>query len=110
MGGQIALEAIKTPKDATDYSVKWSTNKKKLATVDEDGLLTAHKEGTVTVKAVSKKQKKKAKIKITIQKIPVTSIAYAANNPTTMEAGTQRTLSVQIAGKRHLSKSKVDIQ
>ena len=97
VGGQIALEAIKTPEDATDYSVNWSTNKKKVATINEDGLLTAHKEGTVTVKAVSKKQKKKAKIKITVQKIPVTSIAYTANNPTTMEAGTQRTLSVQIA-------------
>lgn len=95
VGEKIALRAIKTPDNATDYAVKWTTNKKKLATIDGYGVLTAHKEGVVTVKATSKKQKKKAKITIQINKIPVTSIDFKADNPTTMEVGTQRTLQVQ---------------
>ena len=95
VGEKIALKAIKTPEDSTDYAVTWSTNKKKIATIDEHGVLTAHKEGTVTVQAKSKKQKKKAKITIEVKKIPVTAISFREDNPTTMEAGTQRTLQVQ---------------
>lgn len=97
VGEKFALEAVKTPEDSTDYAVNWSTSSKKIATIDEHGVLTAHKEGTVTVKARSKKQKKKAQISIVVNKIPVTDLSFNANNPMTMEAGTQRNLQVQLA-------------
>ena len=97
VGEKIALKAIRTPENATDYAVNWSTSSKILATVDEHGILTAHKEGTVVVKAKSRKQKKISHIAIRISKVAVTDIAFDDNNPITMEAGTQRDLKLQIA-------------
>lgn len=96
VGEKIALKAIRTPENATDYAVNWSTSSKILATVDEHGILTAHKEGTVVVKAKSRKQKKISHIAIRISKVAVTDIAFDDNNPITMEAGTQRDLKLQI--------------
>lgn len=96
VGEKIALKAIRTPENATDYAVNWSTSSKILATVDEHGILTAHKEGTVVVKAKSRKQKKISHIAIQISKVAVTDIAFDDNNPITMEAGTQRDLKLQI--------------
>lgn len=96
VGEKIALKAIRTPKNATDYAVNWSTSSKILATVDEHGILTAHKEGTVVVQAKSRKQKKISHIAIRISKVAVTDIAFDDNNPITMEAGTQRDLKLQI--------------
>lgn len=96
VGEKIALKAIRTPENATDYAVNWSTSSKVLATVDEHGILTAHKEGTVVVKAKSRKQKKISHIAIQISKVAVTDIAFDDNNPITMEAGTQRDLKLQI--------------
>ncbi len=96
VGEKIALKAIRTPENATDYAVNWSTSSKILATVDEHGILTAHKEGTVVVRAKSRKQKKISHIAIQISKVAVTDIAFDDNNPITMEAGTQRDLKLQI--------------
>lgn len=96
VGEKIALKAIRTPENATDYAVNWSTSSKILATVDEHGILTAHKEGTVVVQAKSRKQKKISHIAIRISKVAVTDIAFDDNNPITMEAGTQRDLKLQI--------------
>lgn len=96
VGEKIQLEAKKVPEESTDYDQKWYTSSKKIATVDKNGVLTAHKEGTVTIRVKSKKQKKKDTIRIQVNKIPVTSIAFAPTNATSMEAGTQRTLQLQI--------------
>ena len=41
--------------DTADKAVKYTSSNKNVATVDENGLLTAHKEGTVTITVTSKK-------------------------------------------------------
>ena len=53
-GKTIQLSAAVKPDDAADKSVKWSISKgEKYATIDENGVLTALKAGSVTVKATA---------------------------------------------------------
>lgn len=63
-GAKKTLKATVTPKKSTD-KVKWSSSKKKIATVSQKGVVTAKKKGTVTITA--KAGKKKATVKITIK-------------------------------------------
>jgi hypothetical protein len=49
--GTLQLSAAVTPAEATVTSVMWSVNDETLATVDQTGLVTALKDGTVKVKA-----------------------------------------------------------
>ncbi len=53
IGGQIQFQAQVTPSDATVSNVYWRVNKPNVATIDENGLLTALAQGTVTVTAVA---------------------------------------------------------
>lgn len=47
------LEAVVKPTDSTDKSVTWSSLNKDVATVDENGVVTAVKVGSATIKAVT---------------------------------------------------------
>lgn len=49
----VDLDATVYPWTATDRSVTWSTENESIATVDENGLVTGHAEGTTTVTATS---------------------------------------------------------
>ena len=51
--GSLQLSAEITPENTTDKSVKWSVNDEEIATIDENGLLTAIGTGTVIVTAES---------------------------------------------------------
>lgn len=53
IGYTLQMTAVVTPEDATDKSVTWSVDDEDVATIDEEGLLTALSEGTVTVKATA---------------------------------------------------------
>ena len=71
----LRVKAI-TPKKA-DTEVKWKTSDKKVATVNQKGVVAGKKKGTVTITAVSKSNSKiKAKCKVIVKKFKTTSIKY----------------------------------
>lgn len=88
VGEQIELTTTFTPKNTTDDTLVFSSNKPKIATVSENGTVTAHEAGKVTITVREKRSKKKAKYHITIEDIPYTSIEFAKNNPASLETGT----------------------
>lgn len=47
------LEAVIAPENASDKSVTWSSSDEEIATVSEDGTVTAHKKGEVTITVTS---------------------------------------------------------
>ena len=53
-GGMVKLTATVLPEDATDKSVTWTTSDAAIATVNEDGLVTAVAPGTVTITVSAK--------------------------------------------------------
>ena len=49
----VQLTAVVTPDDATDQEVTWTSSDETIATVDNNGLVTAVADGTVTITATS---------------------------------------------------------
>ena len=50
-GDEVTLTATVKPDDATDKTVTWSTSDASIATIDEEGKITALAEGTATISA-----------------------------------------------------------
>ena len=64
----VTLKATVNPKNANVKSVKWTTSKSKIATVAQNGKVTAKKKGTCFIYATAKDGSKKyAKCKITVK-------------------------------------------
>ena len=70
-GNTATLVATVTPENATDTEVKWSSDNESVATVDENGVVTAVGYGTATIKAVC--DGKEAVCTVTVKK-PVSSV------------------------------------
>ena len=75
VGNSRQLTASITPEDAWNKTVVWTTSDSKIAAVTKDGIVTAVKPGTVTIKAVAQDTGKKASCKVTVSVIPVTSFS-----------------------------------
>lgn len=73
VGQEVAMQAVVKPKGASQ-SVKWSSSNKKIASFDSE-YLTGKSEGTVTITATSKKNKKiKGTCKLKVKKADVEGI------------------------------------
>ena len=59
-GDSQVLTVTVTPEDAKNKDVTWSSSNEKIATVDENGVVTALKKGTVVITATAKDGSKKA--------------------------------------------------
>ncbi|MCI9081534.1 MAG: hypothetical protein HFI70_04290 [Lachnospiraceae bacterium] len=94
VGDSIQLAASFSPNKTTDRDIKWKSSNKKIASVDDDGTVTAKKEGKVTISVSEKNSKKKAKYKISVRNIPVTAINFANNTPQSIETGSKTRFSV----------------
>ncbi|MGN0487194.1 MAG: Ig domain-containing protein [Acutalibacteraceae bacterium] len=57
VGASVTLTPTVLPMNAYDKSVSWSSSDDRIASVDENGTVTSHKTGTVTITATSKAQK-----------------------------------------------------
>lgn len=82
------LTATVSPEDATDKTVTWSSSKDDVASVSEEGMVTALKAGTTTITVTSKSNNTvKATCNITVNDkvIPVTSVSLNATTKTVTE-------------------------
>ena len=71
-GGYLVLDATVTPKDATNKVLTWSSSDRKVATVDQEGIVKAVNEGTATITAEAtdgSKVKGTLKIKVLGKKV-----------------------------------------
>ena len=87
-GGYLVLEATVTPKDATNKVLIWSSSDKKVATVDQEGIVKAVNEGTATITAEAtdgSKVKGTVKIKVLGKKVEQTN-----NDPKEDENNTKK--------------------
>jgi uncharacterized protein YjdB len=98
-GASAPLVATVAPGNATNPSLAWSSSNPSVASVSDQGVVTAYKEGTTTVKAAAKDGSGKyAECAVTVNKkvIPVTSVTL--NNTTlTLEEGQSATLTATVA-------------
>ncbi|WP_051656712.1 starch-binding protein [Butyrivibrio sp. AE3004] len=67
-GKTFALKATLKPKKATISDVKWSSSDKNVATVDENGVVTAVSKGTATITVTTVEGNYKATCKISVKK------------------------------------------
>ena len=74
---QIQLYAV--PEGSSRVPIAWTSNKSSVATVDEDGTVTAHKAGTATITATAQDGSgKKANVTIKVT-VPVSSMSLTAS-------------------------------
>ena len=74
IGEKKQLSATVTPSDATDQSITWSSSKKSVATISNQGLVTALAEGTTTIKARAGEKTSTCIVTVHKEIIAVTSI------------------------------------
>ena len=99
-GGTSQMSAEVLPADATFKNVSWSVDDESIATIDADGLLTAIKDGTVTVTATTKegagsKINGTKQIVISNQIVNVTAINVAGNDITTNLGTSQMSATIE---------------
>ena len=70
VGENATLSAAITPENATDKNVTWSSDDAAVATVDENGLVTAHGIGTTTITATTADGGKTATCAVTVSAQP----------------------------------------
>ena len=71
VGGTAAIDYRITPWTLSDKTVSWSTKDAKVATVDENGVITAVGEGTTTITATANADSKTtAEVKVTVKPLP----------------------------------------
>ena len=80
-GGSETLTATVKPDDATDKTVTWSTSDSNVATVDENGKVTAVKEGSASITAKAGEQSATCKVAVSKNVVAVTGISL---NKTTL--------------------------
>ena len=71
-GETITLTATVSPEEATDKTVRWTSNDTSVATVDQNGLVTAVNSGIASIRAVAGDYATSCKVSVIV---PVTSIS-----------------------------------
>lgn len=108
-GESIQLTATVEPADATYKDVTYTSSDTTIATVDENGLVTANttgKSGTVTITATSQNADVTGTVTITVLPVVVSSITLSNNTMTLVEGNTATitaTVSPSHAGNKNLN-------
>lgn len=98
-GNQIKLKATLSPANTTQKTLKWSSDKKKIATVSKDGTVTAVKPGKATITVKVKGTSKKATCKITVTKAVKVKKITLNKTSLSMQAGSKMTLKASLTPK-----------
>ena len=104
---QLSVEVL--PANASSKKVEWKSSDSAIASVDQNGLVTAHKAGTVTITATSTLTTSKSAtvtIKVNGEQVPdvdVTKVEVAGD--ASMEKGQTQTLTVTITPTNATDKS-----
>jgi uncharacterized protein YjdB len=95
--GTANLTATVAPANATDKSITWSSNAEAIATVNNDGEVTAVAVGAATITATSNADAtKKATCVVTVSPVAVTGVSLNKAT-TTLETGNTETLTATVA-------------
>ncbi len=81
----VTLSATVSPEDATDKSVKWSSDKPEIASVDGSGKVSALKEGKAVVTVTTVDGGKTASCEVTVEPVKVTAVAVSPDKVTIQE-------------------------
>ena len=95
-GESEVLVAKIEPEDATDKTIAWSSSNAQIATVGDDGKVTAIKEGEATITAKAGAKSATCKVKVSAPYIPVSGISL---NKSTLELkkGNSETLVASVS-------------
>ena len=99
----LALTATVSPADATDTSVNWSSSNSAVATVDSNGLVTAHSAGSCTITVTTEDGGKTASCSITTV-VPVSGVSLNLSS-LEMVKGTSTTLTATVSPANATDKS-----
>ena len=94
-GETAQLSAKVEPKDAT-YTLEWFSEWTKVATIDQNGLVTAVEPGEAWVGAYIAHNQMTGKCKVTVLPIPVESVEIQADDNVTLEVGQTLQLSATV--------------
>ena len=94
-GDSDTLVATVKPDDATDKTVTWSSSDSEVASVDDGGLVTAIKEGSVTITAAAGVVSTTCAVTVSKKEIAVESIELNITT-LTLKKGKSETLSVTV--------------
>lgn len=75
VGSETTLTATIKPSDATNKGVTWLSSDSSVASVDENGKVTAKKAGTATITVTTKDGSFKAECEVTVTNISVTGVS-----------------------------------
>lgn len=107
VGGSETLTATVLPDDATNKNVTWESSDSRVATVDENGKVTAVKQGTatITVKSVSNDTvTDTCEVTVTDQTYPVTGVTLTPDKAT-LNVGETQELTAVIAPSNATNKN-----
>ena len=95
-GGTATLTATITPSNATDQNVTWSSDNQNVATVDQNGEVTAVSAGTATITVTTADGSKTATCAVTVTAatVPVTGVTLSQNQASLYYNRTPNTLTL----------------
>ena len=106
MGGTLQLTYTLKPDNVTSKAVKWSSSNTGIATVDNNGMVTAVKVGTATITATTTDGSNlSATCKVTVDPILATSISISSSS-LDLEVGHSATLSATVLPENATNKNK----
>ena len=94
-GEKITLTATVSPENATNKTVTWSSSDEKVATVDENGVVTGVKAGNVTITAKAGEQSATVDITVNAKVIDVTGVEITST-VTSVIVGEKITLEAKV--------------
>ena len=96
VGGTTQLEASFTPEDATFKAVRWTSESPKIATVDENGLVTGVAKGRAVIRATALDGSRKSDtVTIAVQLMP-TAVTIGGDSAFALAAGKTRDLKAAV--------------
>ena len=96
IGEKVQLKATVLPSDATDRTVTWASSRQSVATVSDDGLVTALAEGTATITASAGSKSATCSVTVSKENVPVTSVTLDRSS-VIMEEGQYMTLVATVS-------------